>query len=636
MRLTSIIPGSQLESEILTEDAFQRIIGLSSTLIHIHEIPDVKILYVNKEITEILGYSLEDLETMNRSLSGLSDNLFPDNFSGIFEELPDVWLREGTIKHKNGGTRYLKTRYTILKKAHGTVTEILGYSEDITEEKVLVERLRQQELIMTQAEVSMKFGSWEWDISTNKVVWSKGLWEIFGQDIELFELSYDSFISLLDFRDQKRMTECIAKCMQDHNPYQIEHSIIRPDGERRILMGKGQPVFDEKGNPIKFLGSAADITELRNTTRQLMNSEALLKEAESIMGYGSWELCLDTGKMSWSKGMFQLHELPENNFPTISLDEYLHHFIRQEDRERIKNACFDAISNHQTFHIEAQLITASNQQRTVILHGRLGEDEGEFPRRIVGSINDITQLRTYEEELEAKIHELNHSNQELEQFAYIASHDLQEPLRKIRAFAEFLQQRLGSKLTEIEFDSLERMRESARRMQEMIQTLLEFSRIGRVQQPFDSIDLSHTLQKVLEDLDEKINDKQAVIHVGNLPVVKAVDAQMHQLFLNLIGNALKFNTAQPRISVSTILTLHSGTKKYWQISISDNGIGFEAEYAEQIFTLFRRLNARFEYSGTGIGLAICKRIVEGHGGVIWAESTPGNGATFTFTLPVFE
>ncbi|MDJ1472300.1 ATP-binding protein [Cytophagaceae bacterium DM2B3-1] len=636
MHLSSIIPGPRLDSEILTEDTFQRIIGLSSVIIHIHEISDLKIIFINKEINDLLGYSLADLEEMNRSLPGLSDKLFPEGFTGVDNGLPEVWLKESTVKHKDGGVRYLKTRYTVLKKGEKQVTGILGYSEDITEEKILLEQLRQQELIMTQAEVAMKFGSWEWDISTNKIVWSKGLWEIFGQDSQLFELNYDSFLSLIDFRDQKRMNDCIAKCTQDHVPYEIEHRIIRPDGEQRILLGKGQTILDETGNTIKLRGSAADITEIRNTTRQLINSEALLKEAESIMGYGSWELCLDTGKMSWSKGMFQLHEVVENAFQAISFDEYLYHFIKKEYRDIVKNASLEAIANQQTFHIEAQLITSKKQSRIVIIHGRLGEDGSEYPRRMVGSINDITQLRKYEEELESKIQELNHSNQELEQFAYVASHDLQEPLRKIRAFAEFLQQRLGSKLTESEFDSLERMRESAKRMQEMIHTLLEFSRIGRSQQTFIELDLSQTLQKVLEDLEEMINERQAIIQIGNLPKVMGVSTQMHQLFLNLIGNALKFNTHQPVIVVSSSLNQEIDTKKYWQISVSDNGIGFDAEYAEQIFILFRRLNARFEYSGTGIGLSICKRIVEGHGGTIWAESVPGNGATFTFTLPFSE
>ena len=241
--------------------------------------------------------------------------------------------------------------------------------------------------------------------------------------------------------------------------------------------------------------------------------------------------------------------------------------------------------------------------------------------------------------------ELARSNQELEQFAYIASHDLQEPLRKIQAFGDRLRQRSYESLAEQGRDYIDRMLYSAVRMRRLIDDLLLFSRITTKPQTAARIDLDQILEGVLDDLEVGIEKAGAVVEVEPLPLLEADPSQMRQLFQNLIGNALKFVTpnSSPRIRIFAERESNPPTEggsdptaEWWRISFQDNGIGFDEKYTDRIFQVFQRLHGRHEYEGTGVGLAICRKIVERHGGVITARSRPGEGATFIVTLPAIQ
>ncbi|HLJ95597.1 MAG TPA: ATP-binding protein [Gemmataceae bacterium] len=239
---------------------------------------------------------------------------------------------------------------------------------------------------------------------------------------------------------------------------------------------------------------------------------------------------------------------------------------------------------------------------------------------------------------------LQRSNAELEQFASVASHDLQEPLRKIQTLGDRLQAKCGPELSEQGRDYLERMQHAASRMRTLITDLLTFSRLTTKAQPFVRVDLAQVAADVLADLDERIHRTGGRVEVGDLPTVNADPIQMHRLLQNLIGNSLKFHRTEepPVVKVfGKIFTdaelagrLESESPRLCQITVQDNGIGFEEIYKERIFEIFQRLHGRSEYEGTGMGLAICRKIVERHGGCITAQSSLGQGATFVVTLPV--
>lgn len=228
--------------------------------------------------------------------------------------------------------------------------------------------------------------------------------------------------------------------------------------------------------------------------------------------------------------------------------------------------------------------------------------------------------------------ELQRSNRELQDFAFVASHDLQEPLRKIQAFGDRLRSKNKDVLDEASLDYLARMQNAASRMQELINALLNLSRITTKAQPFTTVALDSILSVVVDDLQPRIEDAGGTVVVKKLPILDADRVQMRQLFQNLVGNALKFRAEGRPIRVE-VREGHSDNPAVVRIEVSDNGIGFEERHADKIFTIFQRLHGRGEYEGSGIGLAVCRRIVDRHGGNISATSVPGEGATFIIELP---
>lgn len=257
---------------------------------------------------------------------------------------------------------------------------------------------------------------------------------------------------------------------------------------------------------------------------------------------------------------------------------------------------------------------------------------------------DITERKRAEENLNRKAAELARSNAELEQFAYVASHDLQEPLRKIQAFGDRLKTKCDAVNLQDGRDYLERMQSAAARMQTLINDLLTFSRVISASQPFVPVDLNSVTKGVLSDLEVRIEQKKAAVQVGDLPTIEADPLQMRQLLQNLIGNALKFQAveSQPLVKISgkILKSPFAGTPEedpyaeQCELTIQDNGIGFDEKYLDKIFAVFQRLHGRNEFEGTGVGLAVCRRITDRHGGTIAARSKPGEGATFSVLLPV--
>ena len=252
--------------------------------------------------------------------------------------------------------------------------------------------------------------------------------------------------------------------------------------------------------------------------------------------------------------------------------------------------------------------------------------------RITGAskiVRDITEQKLAEERLHKLLADLERSNRELEQFAYVASHDLQEPLRMISSYTQLLEQRYSAKLDDDAREFINYAVDGARRMQRLINDLLEFSRVSTRGRRLEAMDANEVLGTVRVNLSAAIDDSGALVTNGELPTVMGDRTQMSQLLQNLIGNAIKFRgAAAPHVHIAA-----SEGADEWVLTVKDNGIGIAPEYFDRIFVIFQRLHATADYPGTGIGLAVCKRIVERHGGRIWVESESGAGATFSFTVP---
>jgi signal transduction histidine kinase len=259
----------------------------------------------------------------------------------------------------------------------------------------------------------------------------------------------------------------------------------------------------------------------------------------------------------------------------------------------------------------------------------LAADIDSMRRRIVA---ELASLREAHEQLDEQTRDLERSNAELEQFAYVASHDLQEPLRKVASFCQLLEQRYKGQLDERADQYIDFAVDGAKRMQQLINDLLAFSRVGRTSGDFEPVDLADAVRRALADLDAARSESGATVDVGELPTVRGEASLLTLVFQNLIGNAIKFRSeSAPAVRIAA--ERHGDE---WQIWCSDNGIGIDPEYAERVFVIFQRLHAKDEYAGTGIGLAMCRKIVEHHGGRIWLDADAGPGTTFRFTLPALE
>ena len=313
--------------------------------------------------------------------------------------------------------------------------------------------------------------------------------------------------------------------------------------------------------------------------------------------------------------------------------------IHPDHKAQLENHFRSVVAERRVCLLEFRIITRNGQERWIghtcqPVYGRANEFLGSR-----ASNRDITGSKWSEKTLNKFAAELAHSNKDLQDFAYMASHDLREPLVLVQAFSERIRARFGEYIPEQGLEYIRRIEVAAARMQELISGVLAYSRVSAKAKPFEEVDLEHILLQVISDLELRIAETGGQIEVDSLCRIKADPLQIRQLFQNLIANALKYSKPDlaPRVLVSSRIIIDpeaEGTGEFCRITVEDNGIGFAAESADRIFSLFQRLHGRSQYEGTGIGLAVCKRIVERHGGTITAESTPGMGARFLVTLPV--
>jgi PAS domain S-box-containing protein len=396
----------------------------------------------------------------------------------------------------------------------------------------------------------------------------------------------------------------------------------------------------KESGSVLFFGR--DITDEIKIEKEREELSELFRDTEELLQFGSWNWDVKTDQLEWTQGMYDLVGYSKRELPSVS-GEFYFQLVSQEDKEKFAQVLEDAIANLNGFEHEYILKTKLGDERNVFTKGKvIANAKGEI-KKIVGITRDITSLKNLERERERTFKELNRSNKELEEFAYVASHDLQEPLRKIATFNERLRKKFGDVLGPEGRAYLDRIILSTDNMRMLIDNLLEFSRITRSSQAFELCNLNTIIREAIADQELKIEETGCVIHVSNMPSIEAVPMELKQLFTNLIGNAIKFRkkdvTPTILIKAEKISRLEKNRfhlpveRGFFKIEVKDNGIGFEEEYSERIFQIFQRLHGKTEYAGSGIGLAICKKIVDNHEGTIFTQSKPGLGATFTLVLP---
>jgi light-regulated signal transduction histidine kinase (bacteriophytochrome) len=314
------------------------------------------------------------------------------------------------------------------------------------------------------------------------------------------------------------------------------------------------------------------------------------------------------------------------------------HLVVPDDQHLIEVEYAKKIHDQKIYSTEYRIRLKDNSIRWIKSVGRILYNEKNEAEKLIGITLDVTELKLFTDELSKQVSErtleLQRSNEDLVQFAHVASHDLKEPIRKIKIFTGRLVNEFGASLPEKAIAYLEKVQRATTRMFAMIDGVLNYSMHGVMGESFTSVDLNKIIEQIQSDLELTIDQKKPVISVSKLPIVQANSILMYQLFYNLITNSLKFARPDDRL---TITVTHSAivrdNRNYLKIEFSDNGMGFENQYAEKIFEAFSRLNPKDEFEGTGLGLALCKKIVERHMGFISAKSEPGKGAVFTILLP---
>jgi PAS domain S-box-containing protein len=406
-----------------------------------------------------------------------------------------------------------------------------------------------------------------------------------------------------------------------------EDCFERKDGSVQWLRREIRPWYTSDGGTGGIVIFCEDITDRKLAEAALKKSEERLRLALDAAKAGAWEWDLGTNRNFWSDELWALYGLePYSCEP--SYEAWLE-TIYHDDRAAVEQAVQETGSTGAELNAEWRVLVPKGAERWLMSRGRpVYNDRGQAVSYI-GIVLDITERKFSEHELSKTIVDLERSNKELEQFAYVASHDLQEPLRMVASYTQLLADRYGEQLDDKAKKFIEYAVDGAVRMQRLILDLLTLSRVTTRGSKFQLVDSNVALGMAVASLRESIRESDALVTNDELPQVTADQTQLAQVFQNLIGNAIKFRDRKP--PVIHISARADGPN--WLFSVRDNGIGIDLQYKDRIFVIFQRLHTRDEYPGTGIGLALCQRIVNRHGGEIWFDSNPGKGSTFYFTIP---
>ncbi|MEH2385285.1 MAG: GAF domain-containing protein [Nostoc sp.] len=531
-----------------------------------------------------------------------------------------------------------------------------------------------------------KDGIWDWNLKTNEVFFSTQWKEMLGYKDQEVSTDWDEWTKRIhpDERD------CVVQAFQDHfakkTPFYVcEYRVQCQDGSYKWILDRGQALWDALGDIVRMVGSYTDITDRklveeelkRQNLRSQLFAEITLKIRESLQideilqtTVTEVQKLLQADRVLifqlWPDGsgtVVQEAVLP--GWPVILGENIFDPCFKEEYIERYRQGRVSAIEDIEAAHIQPchrkflqQFAVRANLVVPIFVRDSIwglllahqcaaprqwNNFETELLQQLANQIGiALSQAQLLEKETQQS-QELTRSNAELEQFAYVASHDLQEPLRMVTSYLQLLDQRYKNQLDANADQFITYAVDGARRMQTLINDLLNYSRLSSRRQPFLPVDCSVVLQQAIANLEIAIADSMAVITHDPLPLVMADSTQLTQVFQNLIANAIKFcRHQQPRIHIGVArgdVNLDEESLSFipladeWLFWVHDNGIGLEPQYAERIFIIFQRLHGRDKYPGTGIGLAICKKIIERHGGRIWVESKPGQGSTFYFTIP---
>jgi len=507
------------------------------------------------------------------------------------------------------------------------------------------EALKENQSRLDLALKSAQMGVWSLDLIENTRHFDDQVCHLLGIDPAKFTGTTDEFLNAVHPDDRDILKAAMDRTIEQDAPYETEYRALWPNGSVHYIIARAKLFRDELGQPARVDGLIWDITDRKQMEDEVRESEERFRVMADSIPQLAWIAGAD-GYIYWYNQRWYEYTgtTPEQ------MEGWGWQSVHDTDAlpgvlERWK----ESIATGKPFDMVFPLRGADGSFRQFLTRVLPVKNSDGEVLQWFGTNTDITEreqmeneLRKSRDELELRVLErtaelnrymakLEQSNQALQDFASIAAHDMKEPLRKVISFGNMLRQKSGESLGQSGNDYLDRMLNATERMQSLLTGLLDYSRVATRSEPFKEVDLSDLIGEVLSDLEVRIVKTGGEVHVGAFPVISADPTQMRQLFQNLIGNALKFHKEGEKPLVTIQSTAYNQSLR---IIVEDNGIGFEEQYLEKIFAPFQRLHGKSSpYEGTGMGLAICKKIVERHGGKITAKSTPDKGSLFVIDLP---
>ncbi len=599
-----------------------------------------------------MGYEETDTPTHEE----LKNRLHPDDLKTreqAFAQAYETGILNYTTRviWPDGSLRWIEAKGKVLHDDQNKPLRIIGTIRDLTNEKRKQQQIEENELRLRTAALSSELGTWDYDPKTEVMRWDDASRKLFGVSSDI-PVTVDLFWERIHPDDR---SAALARMLEALNPrmavnYESEYRIIGlPHDEVRWIHAKGKAFFDENKEPYHFSGTVLDITEKRMALEELKDSEQKFRLLADSMPQLIWTGDVHGTLNYFNRSVYRYSGLTPEYIAEKGWIEIVH----PDEREENIRSWMESVKSGKDFLFEHRFRRNDGEYRWQLSRAIPQRDAGGNIQMWVGTSTDIHDQKTFSKELETKVQErtkdLQQANQELERmneelasFAYVSSHDLQEPLRKIQTFAN----RIAEKevLSDSGKDYFRRMQDAAQRMHLLIEDLLAYSRTSTTEKVFETCQLTQLIEEVKHDLEQVIKEKQATIDYQDLPAMRIIPFQFRQLFTNILSNALKFSKQDvPSHIIIRAEEVKEGSsghpelvkdKAYYHLTVKDNGIGFSPEYNTRIFEVFQRLHGKHEYKGTGIGLAICKKIMENHQGSISAMGEPGLGATFHIYVPV--
>ncbi|GEM_PF-2522922 len=594
-----------------------------------------RILYANPTFTKMTGYSLEEvIGKPPKLLQGAKSDVAELNrLRKALKNWESCTIE--TINYKKNGEEFW-VNFTVVPVADekGWFTHWISVQRDTTERKNAEEQLQLNEERWKFAIAGSNDGMWDWNVVTNEVFFSDRWKEMLGFEAYEIKNTLEEWSKRVHPDEMNWINHNLQKTFSDPSHiYIVEHRLLCKDGNYKWIMARGKVlVWNDDGTPARMVGTHTDISERKQAENTLKENRSLLKAIIDALPDLKFRINNEGVFLDYYESEHENESsiVPPAAFIGKKIHEILPSFVADIGLQSIQNAITrQKIETFEYFMpMEAEL---SYYEGRVSPFG-----EGE----VIMAIRNITDRKKAQAALQEKIRELDEKNKELTQyvasnvelknFAYIASHDLREPIRTMHSFAQLLKKNYIHLLDEKGNGHLDFIISAAENMNQMIEDLLAYSLVNSEEHTVQSVELSSLLKSVIESLTISIREKQAVIYLEEFPtIIQANRVRLRQLFQNLISNAIKFHYRErsPIIYITGI-----EQDDYWLFEVKDNGIGIPKTMEQEIFHLFKKIHSNPAHVGTGIGLALCQRIVEHHGGEIWVESEPGVGSSFYFTI----